>query len=187
MRIVGGRHRGRPLRSPRGRDLRPTADRVREAVFNILAHGIDNGELEDAHVLDVFAGTGGLGLEALSRGAAHVTFIDDNAAALDCVRESAAAFGDSSKVTLLGLDATRPPPPGPRFVPCSLAFFDPPYGAGLAIPALTALAGRGWFAAAAVAVIEVGTRESLPPAAGFRLIDQRIYGAARVVFLRSEA
>ena len=187
MRIVGGRHRGRTLRSPRGRDLRPTADRVREAVFNILAHGIDGGEPADAHVLDVFAGTGGLGLEALSRGAAHVTFIDDNAAALDCVRESAAAFGDSSKVRLLRFDATRPPPPAPTFIPCSLAFFDPPYGTGLAVPALAALAGRGWFAAAAVAVIEVGAREALAPAAGLRILDQRTYGAARVVFMRSEA
>jgi 16S rRNA (guanine966-N2)-methyltransferase len=188
MRIVGGRHRGRRLNAPRGRDLRPTADRVREAVFNILSHGIDGGDPEDASVLDAFAGVGGLGLEALSRGAAHVTFIDENAGALDCIRESAASFGDSSRVTLLKFDATRPPPPPvTAMTPCTLAFFDAPYGSNLTPAALLALAERGWIAVGAVCVIEVAAREAFQAPAGFAVLDQRTYGAARVVFLRSEA
>ena len=188
MRIVGGRLRGRALQAPRGRDLRPTADRVREAVFNILAHGIDGGDPEGAGVLDVFAGVGGLGLEALSRGAAHVTFIDDNQAALDCIRQSAAAYGESANVTLLRFDATRPtPPPIAAGAPCTLAFFDAPYGSGLTAPALTALAARGWIAGGAVCVVEVAAREPFEAPGGFETLDTRTYGAARIVFLRSEA
>lgn len=184
MRIVAGIHRGRVLRATPGLSIRPTLDRVREAVFNILAHGLDWDGLAGARVLDVFAGTGACGLEALSRGAAHAVFIDRDAAALACIRRNAAALGEDARITLLRADATRlgPPPPatGGGF---TLAFLDPPYGAGLAAPALGALAKCGWLGAGAVAVVETGCGEALTPPTPFRLRDQRTYGPARVSFL----
>ncbi len=185
MRIVGGRHRGRPLRAPGGRDLRPTSDRAREAIFNILAHGMEDFQLDGASVLDVFAGSGALGLEALSRGAAHATFIDNDAAAMRSVRGNAAALGERRAVTLLTLDAARlPPPPRAARTPCALAFLDPPYGSGLAAPALGGLAVQGWIAAGAVCVVELEAREAFAPPHAFQAVDERTYGPARVVFLR---
>ena len=166
MRIVGGRHRGRPLRALQGRDLRPTSDRAREAIFNILAHGMEDFRLDGASVVDVFAGTGALGLEALSRGAAHATFIDDDGRAMGSVRGNAAALGERGAVTLLTLDAARLPPPP------------------LAAPALEGLAARGWIAPGAVCVVELAAREPFAPPATFTAVDERTYGPARVVFLR---
>lgn len=184
MRIVGGRHRGRPLRVPPG-SVRPTADRVREAVFNILAHGLDWAGFEDARVVDLFAGSGALGLEALSRGAARVTFVDTDGAALHGIRRNAAALGEARAITLLKLDATRlPPPPRLAEAPCALAFLDPPYESGLAPPALKGLAARGWIADGALSVVEVAAREPLDAPPPFSVVDERVYGAARVVFLR---
>lgn len=188
MRIVGGRHRGRPLKAPGGRDLRPTSDRAREAVFNILGHGAAGIDLDGASVLDAFAGTGALGLEALSRGAGHATFIDSDAQALGVVRKNVAALGEWRKATLLKVDATRvPPPPLAAQAPCALVFLDPPYGSGAAAPALAALAARGWVGDGAVCVAEVAAKEPLDPPPGFAVLDERIYGAARVVFLRRGA
>ncbi len=185
MRIVGGRHRGRPLQAPGGRDLRPTSDRAREAIFNILAHGMEDFRLDGASVVDVFAGTGALGLEALSRGAAHATFIDDDGRAMRSVRGNAAALGERDAVTLLTLDAASlPPPPLAAQAPCGLAFLDPPYGADLAAPALEGLAGRGWIAPGAVCVVELAAREPFAPPHAFEAVDERTYGPARVVFLR---
>lgn len=190
MRIVGGRFRGRPLKAPRadakgGQDLRPTADRVRESLFNVLLHGIEGADLEGAAVIDVFAGTGALGLEALSRGAVHAVFIDNDKTALACVRRNAGALGVGRQVTLLGLDARHPPPPPlAARAPCPLAFLDPPYVSGLAGPALSGLAARGWLAKGAVCVAEVGAKEALEAPKGFRVLDERTYGKARVVFLR---
>ena len=185
MRIVGGRHRGRPLRAPGGREVRPTSDRAREAIFNILAHGMEDFELDGASVVDVFAGTGALGLEALSRGAAHATFIDDDGRAMGCVCGNAAALDERGAVTLLTLDAARlPPPPLAAQPPCGLAFLDPPYGAGLAAAALEGLAGRGWIAPGAVCVVELAAREPFASPADFKAVDERTYGPARVVFLR---
>lgn len=187
MRIVAGRHRGRTLLVPEGRSLRPTADRVREAVFNILAHGIDGFDFEGIAVIDVFAGTGALGLEAMSRGAAHVTFIDHDHEALNCARKNAAQVGEWRNATLLRLDATRlPPPPLAAKAPCALAFLDPPYGEGLAIPALQGLAAKGWLAKDGIAVVEIGAKEDLEPPRGYALLDRRTYGAAQVLFLKFE-
>ncbi len=187
MRIVAGAHRGRRLRAPDA-GTRPTADRVREAVFNILAHGVAGAEIDGAAVLDVFAGSGALGLEALSRGAAHATFMDDDRAALACVRANVKALGVAPHATLLDADATRPPPPPlAARAPCALIFLDPPYGSGLAAPALAALADKGWIAGGAVCVAEVAAREDLAAPAGFEVLDERTYGAARVVFLRRAA
>lgn len=183
MRIVGGEFRGRRLTVPEGRDIRPTSDRAREAVFNILVHGLGL-EWETLSVLDVFAGTGAVGLEALSRGAAHATFIDNNGAAIHCIRENAGLVGAARTVSVLKLDATRlPPPPLVAEAPCGLAFLDPPYGSGLVAPTLVALAARGWIGPGAISVVEMGAKEAFKAPDGFATLDDRRYGAARVLFL----
>jgi 16S rRNA (guanine966-N2)-methyltransferase len=185
VRIVAGKHRGRPLMAPAGSAVRPTSDRARESVFNILVHGIADFTIEGASVVDVFAGTGALGLEALSRGARHATFVDADPAVLHVVRQNAARIGEWRAVTLLRLDATRLPPPALAVkAPCRLAFLDPPYGQGLVQPALAGLASRGWLEKGAVVVAEIGAQEPFEPPKGFVLVDERTYGAARVLFLR---
>ena len=185
MRIIAGKHRGRAIRLPRIEGLRPTADRVRESLFDILAHGLDWAGFDGARVIDVFAGTGAFGLEALSRGAERATFLDIDGAALLAIRRNAAAIGEARNVTLLRLDATRlPPPPGAAGAPCDLAFLDPPYESGLALPALQGLAGQRWLGPGAIAVVEVAAREPLAPPPDFHIVDERTYGAARLVFLK---
>ncbi len=145
---------------------------------------MEGGGPAGAAVLDVFAGTGALGLEALSRGAARATFIDNDRAALDCARRNARALGYEGAATFLGLDAARlPPPPPDAGAPATLAFLDAPYGSGLAEPALRGLAAKGWIASGAVLTVEVGARDSLALPPGYRQVDDRSYGAARVVFL----
>ena len=184
MRIIAGVHRGRRLRVLEA-GTRPTADRVREAVFNILAHGMAGAVITEASVLDVFAGSGALGLEALSRGAAHATFMDNDTAALASVRANLKALGQAADATLLNADATRPPlPPLAAQAPCALVFLDAPYESGLAPGALTALAAKGWIAGGAVCVTEVAACEDFAAPAGFDVLEERSYGAARVVFLR---
>jgi 16S rRNA (guanine966-N2)-methyltransferase len=183
MRIVGGSNRRRRLAVPPGDAVRPTADRVREALFDILLHGRFAGSgnpLADASVLDAFAGTGALGLEALSRGADEAFFIERDAAALAALRQNIKALGEEGRTRVIPGDATRPPPAARA---CAVAFLDPPYRSGLAPAALAALAAAGWLAADALAVVEVGAREGLAPPSGFRILDQRAYGAARLVFL----
>ena len=183
MRIVGGAFRGRRLAVPGGGDIRPTADRAREAVFNILAHGLAVA-WEETAVIDVFAGTGAMGLEALSRGAPHATFIDDDPLAIGCIRQNAGAAGAAREASILKLDATRlPPPPLVARAPCGLAFLDPPYGSGLAGPALIGLAARRWIGPGALCVVEVGAKEVFKAPDGFAVADERRYGAARVLFL----
>jgi 16S rRNA (guanine966-N2)-methyltransferase len=185
LRIVAGKHRGRALSAIASKTVRPTADRARESLFNILAHGVPGFAFEGASVVDVFAGTGALGLEALSRGAAHATFIDSDPAALRAVRQNAARLGEWRAVTFLRLDAAHLPPPAlAAKAPCRLAFLDPPYGQNLVVPALQGLAAQGWLKKGAVAVAEVGTKERLDPPKGFTVIDERTYGAAKIVFLR---
>lgn len=190
LRIVGGRLKGRALTLPgrgtaEGRALRPTADRTRESLFNVLLHGVAEFDIEGATVIDVFAGTGALGLEALSRGAGHAVFIDDAPPALACVRNNAARLGLSRDVTLLKLDARKlPPPPLAAKAPAMLAFLDPPYGSGLAAVALANLAQKGWLKPGAVAVAEVEAEEPLQAPKGFTMFDERAYGRARLVFLR---
>jgi 16S rRNA (guanine966-N2)-methyltransferase len=187
MRIVGGKHRGRRLLAPPGDNVRPTSDRAREALFDILSHGrfaADGIPFAGAAVLDAFAGTGALGLEALSRGAAEVVFFERDPEALAILRRNVASLGESARAEILACDATRPPRAGLR---CAVAFLDPPYRSGVAAAALSAIAAAGWLAAHALAVIEVGAREELVPPAGFAHLDGRVYGAARLVFLRREA
>lgn len=185
MRIVAGRHRGRTLKSPPGPAVRPTSDRTRESVFNILAHGIPGFAFEGVSVADLFCGTGALGLEALSRGAAHATFIDRDAAALKYAKENAARLGEWRNILTLRLDAAQiPPPPLAAHAPCALAFLDPPYGEGLLVPALQGLAARGWLVEGALVVAEMGAKEPFEPPRGYALLQERIYGAAKVAFLR---
>jgi len=186
MRIVGGSHRGRRLLAPAGDTVRPTSDRAREALFDILSHGRYAAEglpFGDRPVLDAFAGTGALGLEALSRGAAQAVFIEKDRDALAVLRRNIAALGETQRAEIVAADATRPPR---ARVVCAVALIDPPYGSGLAAPALGALAASGWLMPEALAVIELGAREELSPSPGFMLMEERVYGAARLVFLRRE-
>jgi len=188
MRIVGGRHRGRRLAAPRGREIRPTSDRARQALFNLLAHGPYGGPEgpmpAGRAVLDVFAGSGALGLEALSRGAAHVHFIEHDVEALRLIRRNAGSFAGEAEITVGRLDATRPGPP-PRSY--DLVLIDPPYRSGLAGPALRALSQAGWLGPDAVVVVELGKAESFEAPEDFELVDQRRYGAARLFILRRRA
>ncbi len=168
-----------------GLAVRPTSERAREAVFDILAHAFrakdGRSPILDAAVLDAFAGSGALGLEALSRGAASATFMDMDAAACGVVRANVAALGETAKASVVQGDATHPPPA--RGV-CDLVFLDPPYGEGLAAPALAALARAGWMADGALVVVELGGRDLFQPPEGFEVEDERRYGRARILFLR---
>ena len=186
LRIVGGVHRGRRLSVPLGDAVRPTGDRTREALFNILSHGgFAAGGLPfaDRAVLDAFAGTGAFGLEALSRGASAAAFIENGREALAALRRNIATLGEEDRAHVIAGDATRPPRAG---FACALAFLDPPYRSGLAAPALTALVAAGWLAADALAVVEIAASEEFSSPARFARVDERVYGAARLVFLRRE-
>jgi 16S rRNA (guanine966-N2)-methyltransferase len=186
MRIIAGKHRHRGLLAPDGRAVRPTSDRARESVFDILAHGrfSEQDACLDAMVLDAFAGTGAFGLEALSRGAAEAVFIENDRAALAALRRNIADLGESARTRIVSGDATRPQRAP---VACAVAFLDPPYASGLAAAALTALAAAGWLTPTALATVEIGAREPFAAPDGFALLDQRAYGAARLLFLRREA
>lgn len=179
MRIVAGKHRGRRIEAPRGARLRPTADRVREAVFNILAHG-ERDLIAGAAVLDVFAGTGAMGLEALSRGAGDAIFIEKHQASLQCLGRNIARLGEVEQATVIRGEATRP---GPAPRASSLVFLDPPYGSGLAEPALGALAEEGWLAPGATIVLELAGDDEFTPPAGFAISGDRAYGKTRVLIL----
>jgi len=185
VRIVAGRHRGRRIEAPAGLDVRPTADRARESLFNILEHGRFGGDgtsaLVGAQVLDAFAGSGALGLEALSRGALKLTCMETSAAARGAVRANAAALGETGRVTVLTADATNPPAAAAA---CDLVFLDPPYRSGLAAAALPALAARGWIADGAIGVVETAADEDFTPPPGFTPVDERRYGKAKLLFLR---
>jgi len=184
VRIVGGSHRGRPLAAPEGPTVRPTSDRAREALFNILEHGswaAQGSPVAGARVLDAFAGTGALGLEALSRGAAHATFLEQSAAAMAALKTNVATLKETARAVILRGDATAPTR-APES--CSLVFLDPPYGQELGPKALTALAKAGWIAEAAIVVLEVGAREDFAAPEGFAVVDERRYGAARLVLMR---
>lgn len=183
MRIVGGRLKGRTLTAPAGPGVRPTSDRARESLFNVLSHGT-GVEFDGITVVDVFAGSGALGLEAMSRGATHGVFIDSDERALSSVRRNAGPMGLGRDVTVLRLDATRlPPPPRAAKVPAALAFLDPPYNSGLVPPALLGLAAKGWLAADAVVVAEVAAKEPLDAPKDYEILDERTWGAARMVIL----
>jgi len=185
MRIVAGRHRGRPIAAPEGRDIRPTSDRVREAVFNILEHR-DWGPggvsvVTGSRVFDGFSGTGAFGIEALSRGARHVTFMDKNRAALRLCRDTLEALGERSAADVLQGDCVKPVRPATA---CDLIFLDPPYRAGLAGPALEKLRDAGWIVSGSICVVETGSKEDTDIPDRFEILDERKYGAAQIHFLR---
>lgn len=185
MRIVGGSHRGRTLVAPAGRDVRPTSDRAREGIFNILAHSIDWDGFDGLTVLDIFCGSGALGLEAMSRGATHGVFIDNDPASLKSVKTNAVSLGLARDITPLKLDATRlAPPPRIAGAPLKLAFMDPPYGAKLADTTLLALGNKGWLAPDALMIVEIGKDDELVVPRAFQSLDQRTYGAAQIHFLK---
>lgn len=179
-RIIAGRHRGRRLVAPPGAGTRPTADRVRQALFDMLWHAPGWGGrhvIEGARVLDAFAGTGAAGLEALSRGAAQATFLETDHAALAALRANIAACREESRTTVLPVDATRPPRAP---APCGLVFLDPPYGQGLVPQALAALGAAGWIAPEAVVCAETGRGDECEAPQGYALLAERAHGAARL-------
>ena len=181
MRIIAGRWRGRTLRAPPGTGTRPTADRVRQALFDMLMHAPWCGQaaIEQSVVLDVFAGTGALGLEALSRGAARATFIEHDARALACLRVNIAACRAGDVSVVLAADALAPP----RGQPASLVFLDPPYGQNLVERGVAALTEAGWISPEALLVAEFG-RDEPAPAVARRLLAERAHGAARIAVWR---
>ena len=189
MRIVSGIYRGRPLIAPPGEVTRPTSDRTREAVFNVLQHAAWSPGLDGLRVMDLFAGSGALGLEALSRGAAFCLFVETDAAARGAIRENAEALGTRGELfgrtRIHRRDATDlGPRPGADGPPFDLAFLDPPYGKGLGERALAELLAGGWLAPEGVAVFERGADEPDPVIPGYELLDARRYGAARVLYLK---
>lgn len=182
MRIVAGKFRGKQLNSPTDDSIRPTADRVRESMFNILSSRL--GPVFDGlRVLDLFAGTGALGFEALSRGASHVTFVDTGAEARGLIRDHIEAFGAGGITKLLRRDATELGTPG-TFGQFDLVFLDPPYGQGLGERALAGIAAGGWLKPGATIVFEESAGAEVVIPEGFSLGDRREYGAAAVHFLR---
>src|SRR5215208_5285625 len=182
MRIVGGRLRGRSLAGPRSDAIRPTSDRLRETIFNILVHAYDD-PVEGARVLDLFAGTGAMGFEALSRGAAFALFVDDGAEARGLIRENVEALGLGGATRLFRRDATRMGSAGPT-LPFSLVFCDPPYGKDLAPEALISCAEGGWLAPGALALAEEAHDAELGLPPGFEEIERRRYGESKLVFAR---
>ncbi|MGV4877619.1 RsmD family RNA methyltransferase [Acetobacter indonesiensis] len=200
MRIIAGARKGRMLLAPTGTTTRPTADRVRQALFDMLLHAPWGGPqlLANAHVLDAFAGTGALGLEAISRGAAQASFFETDRAALSALRANIAGCGWQDRCKVLARDVTSPPRAS---APCSLLFLDPPYRQDFPARTLAALKAQGWIAEGAIAVIETAAQEPLPlmdtenglpdaedaapeQKAAFRfpglLLAERKHGAARV-------
>jgi 16S rRNA (guanine966-N2)-methyltransferase len=185
MRIVAGQYKGKPIAAPPGRSTRPTSDRAREAVFNILQHAPWAPEIAGARVLDLFAGSGALGLEALSRGAVFCLFVETDEAARGAIRDNLEALHLFGCTRIHRRDAAdlgqRPASAGPAF---DLVFLDPPYAKGLGERALATLAGLGWLAPGAVLVFERGEGEPDLRPAGYDLVDERRYGAAKVLFLK---
>ena len=179
MRIVGGRFRGRRLASPATRAIRPTTDRLRERLFNMIAHG-PYPALAGARVADLFAGTGALGLEALSRGAAHVHFVDRSAAALALIRHTIADLDVADRCTVQRGDARRLPPAD---APFDIVFLDPPYGRGLAADALASLDDHGWLRPGSLIVIEQETAGPVTPGPGFTVADRRAQGHSELLLL----
>jgi 16S rRNA (guanine966-N2)-methyltransferase len=185
LRIVSGEFRGKALVAPQGQATRPTSDRARESIFNILEHAPWSDGVRDKRAIDLFAGSGALGFEALSRGAAFCLFVETDEAARGAIRDNVDALGLFGRTRVHRRDATdlgvRPGADGPAF---DLAFLDPPYAKGLGETALAKLAAGGWLAAGATIVFERGTAEPAFSVEGFEPLDVRDYGATRVCFLR---
>ncbi len=182
MRVVGGSLRGRTLAAPKSQSIRPTADRLRESLFNILIHAYDN-PIAGARALDLFAGTGALGIEALSRGAAFTLFVDDGAEARALLRENVATLGLGGTSRIFRRDATKLGPAHP-VEPFSLAFLDPPYGKGLGEKALASARAGGWLKPDALIVVEEAAKAKFAAPEGFAEIERRPYDDTELVVLR---
>lgn len=183
MRVVGGRLRGRNIASPSSNDIRPTQDRLRESLFNILMHAYDN-PMEGARVLDLFAGTGALGIEAVSRGAAFTLFVDNGAEARALLRHNIEALGLGGVTKVFRRDATDLGAAYP-VEPFSLVFLDPPYGRGLADRSLASLRDGGWLTPGALVVAEESKAAALTSQEGFEELERRAYDDTEFIFLRS--
>ena len=181
MRIVGGRLRGRALAAPKSQSIRPTADRLRESLFNILAHAYGD-PVSGARVLDLFAGTGALGLEALSRGATFALFVDDGAEARALLRQNVEALGVAAASRIFRRDATKLGPAHP-VEPFGLAFLDSPYGKGLSEEALAAARDGGWLTPGALIVVEEAADAGFKPPGGYEELERRRYDDTEFVFL----
>jgi len=185
MRIVGGEFRGKHLAFPEDKRVRPTADRIREALFNILAHGADysteNGPMpRGCRVLDMFAGTGALGVEALSRGAEHVTFLDNHPESLKLIRQNVGAINAQHKSNIFSRNGTNP---GRAGTTVDLILMDPPYSQEFAAPSLEALLAGGWCHEKTVIALELATKDKFDAPEGFELLDHRKYGSTKLYFL----
>ena len=191
MRIVGGNLKGRTLKAPTGADVRPTSDRARESLFNVLLNGRNAIDLAGARVLDVFAGTGALGLESLSRGAAHAVFVDNNRPSIACIKDNAETFGITGDISIISSDVRTVGKPPPVLgsgtgtgTGADVVFLDPPYKQDLLIPSLERLLSQGWLGDDCMVIAETEADYELPPIVGFDAVDNRKYGAARITFLR---
>ena len=179
MRIIGGEFGGRKIEPPQGsKHTRPTGDRMRESIFNKITHMLDGG-FHGKRVADVFAGTGAMGLEAISRGAVHATFVEKHAG-MELVKRNAQTLGAEENCAFLSADARNLPAVD---TPFDVIFMDPPYGRGLAEPALTSAALAGWLKAETLGVIELAADDAFDVPDGFELVDERAKGATRVLYL----
>ncbi len=183
MRVVGGKLRSRPLAGPKSDAVRPTSDRTREALFNILAHAYGD-PVTGARVLDLFAGTGALGIESISRGAAYALFVDEGVEARALLRANIETLGLAGVTRIFRRDATKLGPVHP-LDPFDLVFLDPPYGKGLAEKALASARGGGWLKPQALIVVEESANARLATPEGFKELERRKYDDTEFVFLRA--
>lgn len=187
MRIIAGAAKGRPIKAPPSRLTRPTTDRTRESLFSILTSRSDLN-WEDCRVMDVFAGSGALGLEAVSRGASFAFFVDADHAACQTIRGNVRALEFHEQTQIIRRDIRRlGPRPSDMGEAFNLIFLDPPYGKGLVEPALGALLEGGWVAGHALLVIEESVRTPIAPVNGLAIADERIYGDTKIVILTRQS
>lgn len=184
MRIVGGHFKGKALAAPKSQDIRPTTDRVRETLFNILQHSYEN-VVQDARVLDLFSGTGALGIEALSRGASYCLFVDNGTESRGLIRTNMMNFGLSGRTRVFRRDATKLGQADSR-AGFTLVFADPPYGKGLGEQALAAAADGGFLKPGTLAILEEDARSEIADIPGYTRLDQRQYGDTQIVFFRHD-
>lgn len=182
MRVVGGEFRGRPLAAPKTQEIRPSSDRLRQTLFDILAHG-HGDRLKGGRVLDLFAGTGALGIEALSRGASYALFVEEGVEARGLIRTNIESLGLTGRSRVFRRDATRLGEAG-TVAPFDLVFADPPYGKGLGEAAFASARKGGWLKPDALCVLEESGKAVLEPVEGFVEVDQRIVGDSRLIFYR---
>ena len=179
MRIIAGKYRGRKLHAPSDMDIRPTTDKMRERIFSMLQHSRYPG-LHGARVLDVFAGTGALGLEALSRGAGHITFVEKSTKSIALLNKNISSMKVGDETTII---KSRASSVKTTTNPCDFIFMDPPYGKGLLEPSIIHLLENGWLADRGVIIAELGSNETLEVPDTLTLIDERKQGNQRILFL----